>query len=160
MEGAVNQHVVKNELGNGLWLFLIIGHCKTRHRNKVIKMVDVDVMQEPKNMNSYFPRFTYLLLLLNIQSLSNGEQNLYFSMALHFGRLTNNLVRWLCWHHSINLIRRGSHTWEGTELSYAQSLIQYQHLCAYRRQWHPTPVLLPGKSHGRRSLVGCSPWGR
>ena len=25
---------------------------------------------------------------------------------------------------------------------------------------HPTPVLLPGKSHGRRSLVGCSPWGR
>ena len=28
-----------------------------------------------------------------------------------------------------------------------------------RRQWHPTPVLLPGKSHGWRSLVGCSPWG-
>ena len=28
-----------------------------------------------------------------------------------------------------------------------------------RRHWHPTPVLLPGKSHGRRSLVGCSPWG-
>jgi len=25
--------------------------------------------------------------------------------------------------------------------------------------WHPTRVLLPGKSHGRRSLVGCSPWG-
>ena len=30
----------------------------------------------------------------------------------------------------------------------------------WRRQWHPTPVLLPGKSHGRRSLVGFSPWGR
>ena len=29
-----------------------------------------------------------------------------------------------------------------------------------RRQWHPTPVLLPGKSHGWTSLVGCSPWGR
>ena len=28
-----------------------------------------------------------------------------------------------------------------------------------RRQWHATPVLLPGKSHGWRSLVGCSPWG-
>ena len=26
----------------------------------------------------------------------------------------------------------------------------------WRRQWHPTPVLLLGKSHGRRSLVGCS----
>ena len=29
-----------------------------------------------------------------------------------------------------------------------------------RRRWHPTPVLVPGKSHGRRSLVGCSPGGR
>ena len=28
-----------------------------------------------------------------------------------------------------------------------------------RRQWQPTPVLLPGNSHGRGSLVGCSPWG-
>ena len=35
-------------------------------------------------------------------------------------------------------------------------LVVYYH---QRRQWHPTPVLLPGKSHGRRSLVGCSPWG-
>ena len=30
----------------------------------------------------------------------------------------------------------------------------------WRRRWHPTPVLLPGKSHGQRSLVGCGPWGR
>ena len=29
----------------------------------------------------------------------------------------------------------------------------------YYMQWHPTPVLLPGNSHGRRSLVGCGPWG-
>ena len=29
-----------------------------------------------------------------------------------------------------------------------------------RRQWQPTPVLLPGKAHGWRGLVGCSPWGR
>ena len=29
-----------------------------------------------------------------------------------------------------------------------------------RRQWHPIPVLLPGESQGRRSQVGCSPWGR
>ena len=32
--------------------------------------------------------------------------------------------------------------------------------CQRKRRWHPTPALLPGKSHGRRSLVGCSPWGR
>ena len=39
-----------------------------------------------------------------------------------------------------------------------------QQLCVLqndqRRQWQPTPVLLPGKSHGWRSLVGCNLWGR
>ena len=30
----------------------------------------------------------------------------------------------------------------------------------WRRKWQPTPVFLPGESHGLRSLVGCSPWGR
>ena len=44
------------------------------------------------------------------------------------------------------------------------SVPAYLHLrrftvCKRRRRWHPTLVLLPGKSHGRRSLVGCSPWG-
>ena len=34
------------------------------------------------------------------------------------------------------------------------------HQSDWKRQWHPIPVLLPGKSHGWRSLVGCSPWGR
>ena len=42
------------------------------------------------------------------------------------------------------------------------TLPQHGIACHYsdfqRRQSHPTPVLLPGKSHGRRSLVGCSPW--
>ena len=41
------------------------------------------------------------------------------------------------------------------------SLIEIFYLLAFerRRQWQPTLVLLPGKSHGWRSLVGCSPWG-
>ena len=34
------------------------------------------------------------------------------------------------------------------------------HSVFQRRQWHSTPELLPGKSHGWRSLVGYSPWGR
>ena len=29
----------------------------------------------------------------------------------------------------------------------------------WRRKWQPTPVFLPGKSHGQRSLAGCIPWG-
>ena len=36
------------------------------------------------------------------------------------------------------------------------SLSTFMH---WRRKWQPTPVLLPGESHGWRSLVGCSPWG-
>ena len=35
----------------------------------------------------------------------------------------------------------------------------YIYIYIWRRQWQPTPVLLPGKSHERRSLVGCGPWG-
>ena len=47
----------------------------------------------------------------------------------------------------------------------ASNLSQHQDFPAIsmsrrRRQWQPTQVLLPGKSHGRRSLVDCSPWGR
>ena len=34
----------------------------------------------------------------------------------------------------------------------------YTHIC-WRRKWRPTPVFFPGKSHGRRNLAGCSPWG-
>ena len=41
--------------------------------------------------------------------------------------------------------------------STALSLLQHQAV-TQTRQWHPTPVLLLGKSHGWRSLVGCSPW--
>ena len=39
------------------------------------------------------------------------------------------------------------------------TFLQIGRLIHRRRRWHPTPVLLPGKSHGWRSLVGCSPWG-
>ena len=38
-------------------------------------------------------------------------------------------------------------------------LLKFVYTFQQRRQWQPTPVLLPGESHGRRRLVGCSPWG-
>ena len=43
---------------------------------------------------------------------------------------------------------------------YNVSLLHIHFIYSSLYVWHPTPVLLPGKSHGRRSLVGCSPWGR
>ena len=42
----------------------------------------------------------------------------------------------------------------------SKQLFEVSSIIFWKRQWHPTPVLLPGKSHGRRSLVGCSPRGR
>ena len=50
---------------------------------------------------------------------------------------------------------RGKALWPGVEL---RNLANSK-LFLRRRQWHPTPILLPGESHGRRSLVGYSPWG-
>ena len=41
---------------------------------------------------------------------------------------------------------------------FSLTFMTFSRTWGWRRQWHPTPVLLPGKSHGRRSLVGCSPW--
>ena len=41
-----------------------------------------------------------------------------------------------------------------------QYLFWYFYGMKWRRKWQPTPVFLPGKSHGWRTLVGYSPWGR
>ena len=49
--------------------------------------------------------------------------------------------------------------WNKQGHSLSCSLLYPYDMLGRRRQWHPTPVLLPGKSHGWRSLVGCSPWG-
>ena len=60
-------------------------------------------------------------------------------------------------------------TWISHRFTYVPSLLKPLPSCILfhpsrlsqqRRQWHPTPVLLPGKRHGWRSLIGCSPWSR
>ena len=53
------------------------------------------------------------------------------------------------------LLNKVLHVSPGLSLSSCQVLVDE----ARRRQWQPTPVLLPGKSQGWRRLVGCSPWG-
>ena len=53
-------------------------------------------------------------------------------------------LRWLSIH--LQCRRPGFHPWVGK--------------IPWRRTWQPTPVFLPGESHGQRSLTGYSPWGR
>ena len=62
------------------------------------------------------------------------------------------------WFKSIGLAAKL--TMDCGEASQKQRLIRRLLQYCRRRQWHPTPVLLPGNSHRRRSLVGCSLWGR
>ena len=66
-------------------------------------------------------------------------------------RLTGNPLQYSCLENPTD---RGA--WWATYSLWGSQRVGHD----WRRQWHPTPVLLPGKSHGRRSLVGCSPWGR
>ena len=58
------------------------------------------------------------------------------------------------------MLEQSVNTFEQTRSPKAWSSLFHENPSFFwRRQWHPTPVLLPGKSHGWRSLVGCSPWG-
>ena len=86
----------------------------------------------------YFPSFPKLSLILCTFSISSFS----FIKPITLSYVLTCLPLSLCLHETVVpwcLITSISNLW--------------------RRQWHPTPVLLPGKSHGRRGLVGCSPWG-
>ena len=87
---------------------------------------------------------------------SNGQRILMGYSP--WGRKELDMIEWLNnWateHISYTLTHTNAH-WHSQ-----WSVWGSHNYCYWRRQWHPTPVLLPGKSHRRRSLVGCRPWGR
>jgi len=68
------------------------------------------------------------------------------------GTMSDRRTGWHCW---VNILLSFCNWW--FELLFF--LVGFKDFLQ-RRQWHPTPVHLSGKSHGWRSLVGCSPWGR
>ena len=94
------------------------------------------------------------------QFFSSGSQSIGVSASASV--LPMNIqdwfpLGWTCW---ISLQSKGL----GLSRAFSNTTVQKHQffstqLSLWRRQWHPTPVLLPGKSHGWRSLEGCSPWG-
>jgi len=60
--------------------------------------------------------------------------------------------------HCLGSVFKRKEEWDG-ECRFSPASLGGLRSILQRKQWQPTPVLLPGKSHGRRSLVGCSPWG-
>ena len=59
----------------------------------------------------------------------------------------------------LHLVKLVKSSWRTVQRFLKKTKIELPYDPVRRRQWHPTPVLLPGKSHGRRSLVDYSPWG-
>jgi len=79
-----------------------------------------------------------------------------------FGRTDAKAETPILWppHAKSWLIGKDSDAGEGLGVLAAKPRSACSLLDSTAWQWHPTPVLLPGKSHGQRSLVGCSPGGR
>ena len=84
-----------------------------------------------------------------------GDSGSIPGLGRYPGEGSGNPLQYSCLENSMD---RGA--WWVTVHGVAKSQTQLIRLGLWRRQWHPTPVLLPGKSHGWRSLVGCSPWNR
>ena len=96
------------------------------------------------------PRQTVIESVGCICGAASGSQN---------RKLDHILLHWDCvfgsprgWHRKQPLFQ---YPWLSLKTQRECFLFQFIFM-----QWHPTPVLLPGKSHGWRSLEDCSPWGR
>ena len=83
------------------------------------------------------------------------------SMDMSLSELRELVMDREFWHAAIHGVVK-SQTWlsDWSDLIWSNTFFLSAHRTfSRRRQWHPIPVLLSGKSHGRRSLVGYSPWG-
>ena len=97
-----------------------------------------------------------------------------FSRLLEWGSGGREKGRWSCWCPKLLCPLHSEEVWFlpfkhwgftlrfhlEKKIQLLKKYLKTTGLGSRRRQWHPTPVFLPGKSHGQRSLVDCSPWGR
>ena len=107
------------------------------------------------------PRF---LALQADSLLSEPPENIYIHKYLYFR--VNGTIMQLFLHNFPNRVTTILYAWAFLVTQTVKNLpamqetqVQSPEKVPWRRRWQPTPVFLPGESHGQRSLVGYSPWG-
>ena len=108
------------------------GHASSKWKSSIISLcIECDTLEKWKSLFSNTQINRIIILGWDLRLI-----NCQFFIWSHMG---GNMVQCVCECESMNFDQASGQCW--------------------RRQWHPAPVLLPGKSHGWRSLVGCSPRG-
>ena len=106
----------------------------------------------------WLPRSSKLLYFCNTNSTEIGF--LFISPSYRTGEGNGTPLQYSClenpWTEEPGRLQSMGSLRVGHDWATSLSLFTFMH---WRRQWHPTPVLLPGESQGQRSLVGCRLWG-
>ena len=150
--------------------------CKTPgfpvHHNcqTLLKLISIELVMYVilRFITNWFPLFWFLKILIRTYSFSLKPDNKIqlFSFLILLSPHTPSFYLWVSWIW-LQIILNYDTSWKPTKDQMPSLDIEKTsgfHLRGFhdnfqRRWWHPTPVLLPGKFRGQRSLVGCSPCG-
>ena len=99
---------------------------------------------------------------LTLQTFVGKVISLLFNMLSRFviAFLSRSKCLLISWLQSLSTVILEPKKIKSVTVSVVSPSICHEAMGPGRRRWHPTPVLLPGESHGWRSLAGYSPWGR
>ena len=106
-----------------------------------------------------FPQFVVIHTVKGFSVVNEAEVDVFleFSYFLYDPTAVGNLIS-----GSSAFSKSSLNIWKlSVHVLLKSCLENFEYYCAniWRRQWHPTPVFLPGEAQGQGSLVGCRLWG-